>query len=342
MELNELLDESIELMEKEFKNKKFYFSYSSLNLLLWNPVIFHQLYILKIKEDKIQNNLVQGSAIHCLLLEPHNFENKFIVVPNNLPTGSTKTVIDKVFLHKEELAKHGDTREHLSDFESAILDVLKDINLHQSLKTDQQRIDKICNDESEKYWNFLKQKKDKTLIDEESYNFCLNAVEVLKTNKKICGLIGCDITDFDNKEVFNELLIEKELEGKNYGLKGIVDNLVIDHDKKIVYINDIKTTSKDLKNFPESIENYSYWMQAVIYCALVSLHLSHLLEKDYKLKFNFIVIDKYFQVYPFEVSEGTLHIWFDKLKDALHKAEWHYENSNYNLPYEFATESVIL
>ena len=76
MELENIMEESVKVMENDFYSKKFYFSYSSLNKLLWNPVVFHSMYILGIKEEKVDQHLVQGKIIHALLLEEENF-NEF-------------------------------------------------------------------------------------------------------------------------------------------------------------------------------------------------------------------------------------------------------------------------
>jgi len=342
MELEDLMNESIEIMEGQFYTKPFEFSYSSLNKLLWNPVVFYQLYVLGNKEERVDAHLVHGKLIHGLLLEPEKFNDQFIVSPDNLPTGNTRTVVDRVYTHHVELAKNGDERTNLVEFTNAILDILKDMNLHQSLKTDQQRLDKILTAEAENYWNFLRSKGNKTLIDQQSYEFCLNAVELIKTDKAICKLIGCNPSEFDNIEVLNELHLSCKINGKPFGLKGIVDNLVIDHDKKILYINDVKTTSKDLKDFPESVEYYNYWLQAAIYASLVVTNYPHLINQGYDFKFNFVVIDKNYSVYPFEVSEQTLNQWLTKLEESLSKAEWHYINKRYDLPYEFAIGKVRL
>jgi hypothetical protein len=224
-----------------------------------------------------------------------------------------------------------------------MLDVLKDINLHQSLKTDQQRIDKVFTPEAVEYWNFLRTKENKTLIDQETYDFCKTGVELIKMDNKVCSLLGCNITEFENKEVFNELFIDVKINDKPFGLKGIVDNLLIDHDNKLIYINDVKTTSKELKNFSESVEFYSYWLQAAIYCTLIGVKFVNLIDQGYGLKFHFVVIDKNYQVYPFPVSDTTLHAWFDRFKsDVLEKADWHYKNKNYELPYDFAVGRIVL
>ena len=62
----------------------------------------------------------------------------------------------------------------------------------------------------------------------------------------------------------------------------------------------------------------------------------------YEFKFHFIVIDKMFQTYAFPVSENTLKTWLTRLNQTLDKAEWHYVNKRYDLPYDFATGSVTL
>lgn len=342
MELEDLMNDSIEKLEKDFYSKKFEFSYSSLNKLMWNPAVFHQLYVLGMKEEKTESYLVNGKIIHALLLEPEKFNDLFIVSPSKLPGDSSRSVIDRLFAHHIELAKHGDERTSLVEFRDAVIDILKDINLHQSLKTDQQRIDKVFTPEAVEYWNFLKTKGNKTLIDQETYDYCNNAVEIVKTNKEVCKLIGCNLNEFENKEVFNEIKLSCNVNGRQFGMKGIIDNLVVDHDEKIVYINDVKTTSKDLKDFPETIEFYSYWMQAAIYTSLVVANHPQLINDGYDIKFNFVVIDKMYNVYAFPVSNNTLGSWLNRVEECLHKADWHYTSNEFNLPYDFAQGLVTL
>lgn len=342
-QLEDLMQESIEHLETDFYKQKFYFSYSSLNKLLWNPAVFYQMYILGMKEERIDTHLVQGKIIHALLLEEEKFNELFIISPANLPTGNLRTVIDRVFYHHTELKRNGDQREKLEEFDQAILDVMKDMNYHQSLKTDQQRLDKTLTAEAFNYWGFLQMKGNKTLIDQESYEFCKSAVDIIKTNKQLCSLIGCNLTEFDNKEVFNEMPFRFDLPGLPFGLKGIVDNIVVDHDSKTICVNDIKTTSKDLKDFPESIEYYSYWLQAVIYVSMAALKHNDLIEQQgYSLKFHFVVIDRAFQTYAFPVQESTLTKWLDKYKEVIDIAYWHYTNKSYELPYQFAKGLVAL
>jgi len=155
MELEDIMQQSIEIMENDFYAKPFKFSYSSLNKLSWNPQAFYQMYVLGNREEKTESYLVNGKIIHALLLEEDKFNDQFIISPGKLPNDSTRMVIDRVFAHAQELQANGDQRTEFTDFSDAVLDVLKDINLHQSLKTDQQRIDKMYTPEAISYWEFL-------------------------------------------------------------------------------------------------------------------------------------------------------------------------------------------
>jgi hypothetical protein len=342
MELEQIMMESIELMETNFYAKPFKFSYSSLNKLLWNPQAFYQMYVLGNREEKTESYLVNGKIIHALLLEEDKFNDQFIISPTNLPTGNTRSIIDSVYRHATELQANGDDRVFLIDFPNAVLDVLKDINLHQALKTDQQRLDKIFTPDAISYWEFLKSKGNKTLIDQETYDFCKTGVDLIKLNKEVATLLGSNATEFSNTEVFNEIPLEVNINDKPFGLKGIIDNIVVNHDEKIIYINDLKTTSKELKDFSESVDFYNYWMQAAIYATMVAIKFIQLIDSGYQIKVHFVVIDKNYQVYPFLVTDKTLHSWFDKLGVVLEKAKWHYTNKSYDLPYDFAKGNVTL
>ena len=124
LQYNEKLD--------RFYESKFYFSYSSINKLLFSPRLFHSHYILNEREDSIDQHLVMGRVIHCLLLDENNFNNEFIVTPGKLPSDNPRQVINEVF--KVFLEVSWDSDMSLIDFEDVILEKLKSINLYQSLK----------------------------------------------------------------------------------------------------------------------------------------------------------------------------------------------------------------
>lgn len=66
------------------------------------------------------------------------------------------------------------------------------------------------------------------------------------------------------------------------------------------------------------------------------------IDQGYQVKFHFVVIDRTFQSYAFPVSENTLSSWLIRFEESMAKAEWHYVNKSYDLPYEFANGLVAL
>ena len=323
-------------LEEEFYSKPFNLSYSGLNRLLFSPKLFYSHYVLQQREEKLDSYLLEGKVIHCLLLDGDNFDKQFVISPLSLPSDNPKIVVDKVFRYAQET---NSLDQDLRSFEAVILDILKEINLHQSLKTDEQRVDKMVTDQTVSYFDFLKQKGSKDVIDTEMYNRCLESVQVLRQNPEVVKVL--DLYGNSGSTVYSEHQIQIDLPGYPFGLKGIIDNLVVNESNKTIVINDLKTTGKTVAEFAETVDYYNYWLQAAIYKKLVMMNFA--LDGTWKVEFNFIVIDKYKQTYVFPVSDETMNKWYlTGLSNALAKAKYHYEKREFSLPYDMVVTKVVL
>lgn len=328
-------------MEK-FYQKKFYFSYSGLNKLLYSPAMFYNHYVLNQREDSTDPHLVGGRVLHCLLFEPEKYDDYFISLPSKLPSDNPKKIIDNIF--KIHLGYQNNSLL-LEDYSQDILTQLLTANLYQNLKTDQQRLDKILTDEHKEYFELLKKSLDKTVVDQPTLDGCKVQVEILKSNKDIRTLLQLDKSEEDTHiETYNELHIRVDHDKLPFGLHGVLDNVVVDYEAKIIFINDLKTTGKSIQDFPDAVEYYKYWMQGVIYTILASDKF--LKDKPdagiWHIQVTFIVIDKYNLVYPFQVSTETMNQWKSNFKSVLEIAQWHYVQKRYDLPYELAVGNVKL
>jgi len=322
-----------------FYKKEFNFSYSSINKLLFSPRMFYNHYVLKEKEDSTDSHLVIGRVLHCLLLEPANFDNQFAVMTSKIPSENNKKIIDNIF--RNYLVNQNNTLT-LEDYSKDILTHLLTINLHQSLKTDQQRLDKILTDENNEYFEFLKLSLGKTVIDEIILDNCKKSLDVIKANNDVRALLQLDKIQEDNKiEVYNELIVSMSDKNLPFGFKGVLDNVVVDHNSKTLFINDLKTSGKSIQDFPESVDYYKYWIQGIIYVMLASEKF--LKDKqDWNVQLTFIVIDKYNQVYPYQVSSESLNKWKIDFEKIVTQIRWHYDNKQYDLPYDLALGNVKL
>ena len=185
---------------------------------------------------------------------------------------------------------------------------------------------------------------------QELLTYCKDVVETLKQNENVRSLLQLDKTEEDTHlTVYNEIPIQIDstifYETQPFGFKGILDNVVIDEEAKQVFINDLKTTSKPLVDFIDSVEYYKYWIQAAIYYNLAFYkYISDREDKnDWGVQFTFIVVDKYNQVYPFQVTPKTMASWLREFRDdIIPQLDYHYQEKDYNLPYELALGNVKL
>jgi hypothetical protein len=313
--------------EERFYENRFHFSYSGLNKLLYSPSIFYKHYILNQQDDRTDTHLVEGRLLHCLLLDAESFNKQFILASGSVPTGPTKQVIDRVFRSAVEQRR---ADESMSSFQSEILDILKDINFHQRLKTDEQRLEKILTEDAIAYFEFLKNRSGKDIIDEDMYTKAKESVEMIRNNQ-----LAMDALSGDHVE--SEVPLNCTINDYPFGIKGIVDRIII-RDSKVT-ICDLKTTGKTVSEFADTVDYYNYWMQAAMYVELVACTKQ---IDPTEIDFNFLVIDKYQQIYVFDVEKNTMLLWREKLKDKLEIAKYHYNNRYYALPYEFATGKITL
>lgn len=319
-----------------FKKEEYYFSYSGLNKLLYCPILFYNHYVLGQKEDKLDSYMIEGRLSHCLLLQKDEFNNQFVVAMNKLPSDNAKIIMDKLCRDYSDV-------EDVNDLHNEILNIMKEMNYFQNLKTDEQRISKLLTDDVVKYHEFVLNSKGKTVIDVQTKEKIDGVIEILRKDPEIIKTLHLDHSEFDTDiEVMNEIMLHCDLEGFVFpGIKGIIDNLIIDHINKKAIINDFKNTGKTLSDFKDTVEYYNYSLQMAIYHMLVK----KLLEKrelDYEILHNFIVIDKYNQYYVFPVSSHTFTEWLKQAKLSLKKANYYFKTDNYRLPYEFLKDKVYL
>jgi len=357
-------DERTRTAEHEFFAKRFGMSYSSLNKLVYAPALFYKDYVLKQRDDEVTTALLQGKVIHCLLLDDGSFDKQFILLPGTEPSDNVKKVIEAVYQHCVESTKDGAMCSgQLNSYSDIILKTMLDMKFHQSLtddkkadkdgvmKTgDQKRVDKVVSDSTQEYFQFLFNRGDRDIVDIPTMDYCAQIVELLRENdavKQILGLSGLE----DHIQILNEVMMEADTFAAYkenplpFGFKGILDSVKIDHQKKEIRITDLKTTSKAVTDFPEAVQFWNLWIQAVMYKNLVTqefLLANEMDPKEWTIIFTFLVIDKYKQIYPFEVSPATMLQWEADFAVKIEEARWHFENQKFDLPFKFANSSILL
>jgi hypothetical protein len=331
--------------EEEFFSRPFLLSYSGLNRLLYSPALFYNHYVLGQRDDVEDRNMVEGKLIHCLLLNPENFDKEFVLSAQDIPSDNPRQLLQTLFNHYKELKQHNpeDTREELHEFSGAIIDILSDMNLYQSLKTDTQRLDKIITEKHVSYWDYLKQSQNRTIVDHDTYNFAKSVVQKIKDTPAVIDVMGFFEDPLRGVIKQNEVELVKFSDNYPFGIRGFIDNLVIDPSTKTIKVNDLKKSSKDISSFKDSIEYYRYYLQAAIYHRLVEhVYLSRPEYKDFKIVFRFVVVDPYMQIAPIRVSDEKMQEWLNILDEKLAQAVHHFETRDFELPYEFLINTEVV
>jgi hypothetical protein len=324
-------------LEDEFFAQGFMMSYSGLNKLLYSPGAFYQHYVLKQRDDTVDKGMAEGRLIHCMLLTPEKFDDEFVVIPNSFPSENPKRVMERLHAHiTESYPQIMDTREsmipHLKNVENAVLDILKDENLHQTLKTDQQRLDRMLTEKNMEYLDFMLKKNGRIVVDKSMVDFATRLKETFMNNNQMRELMG--MNDVSWMQVYNEVELAMFPTMFEFGIRGIIDNLVIDHKEQVIRVNDLKKTSKPLSLFPETMEYYSYWLQAAIYRMIVNHVKNETYKVDYPVEVRFLVIDPYMQMAPFKISDISMEKYMVRTIEALTKANSHFVQKDFSAPYE--------
>lgn len=331
--------------EEEFFSSPFLLSYSGLNKLLFSPALFYNHYILKQKTDVKERSMIEGALIHCLFLNPEAFDDQFVLSANDIPSDNPRVVLEKLFEvyknNKVEIPE--DTREELTEFGDEIIMLLTEANLYQSLKTDAQRLEKMLIEKHVSYWEYLKKSQGRTVIDQETYDFATNVVEKLKSTPSVLDVMGFFEDPIKGITKHNEIQLTHITGEYEFGLRGIIDNLVIDPVAKEIRINDLKKSAKDLSSFKDSIDYYKYYLQGAMYHKLVEhVYLSQPQYSDYKITFRFVVVDPYMQIAPIRISDETMSTWRNVLDAKLAEANHHFKQRDFNLPYEFLINTEVV
>ena len=316
-------------------------SASAFKLLLESPKQYYEDYVLGNKEVKKGKHFDEGSLVHCMVLEAHNVNEKFVNMGVPVPSDNTKACIDRLLSLETE-------SDDLDQYHDEILDYLREVNLHQSLVDDKKspfvtgdskRLGKIITDSSKEYFRLMVISRTKVIVDENSWSRCQDKADAIIANPLAFRLLR--ETD-EGDQLRYELELKSRHENFKYGLKGILDVIKVSKKDKTIYISDVKTTAALLKDFTKSVDAYDYWLQGAIYKLLALAMLGGKIY-DYKIVFHFIVVDRNNDVYCFNVSEATMELWMIQLEELINtKINYHIENKDFTLPYEFANNLISL
>lgn len=230
-------------------------------------------------------SLIFGSMVDTLMTgSEEEFRNNFIVVDDPGLSDSLKEITLK--LHD---------LWHDSKFDDIPDDVLADIgkqcNYYANDKYTAYRV-RLIKENCKPYFNTLCIAEEKTVVTSEDVEDARRCVQALKTNPFTEFYFRNDDPFSTEIQRFYQLKFKGEYNGVMY--RCMADLIVVDNERKTIQPCDLKTSSHNEWEFPKSLQQWRYDIQARLYWRLIKKTVMEDPDfKDYKvLPYKFIVVNR--------------------------------------------------
>ena len=183
--------------------------------------------------------------------------------------------------------------------------------------------------------------KEKYVLSKKLYDSAHACINSINRNGAIQRILSQNL--FEPKEFYNEIALFSDIEvvfpdgvSTIIRFKGKLDSVVWDPEKKILYLNDIKTTSKALSYFMGYIyndvpydgvfEHRSYYTQLYIYSVLLQMYFQKILGiDDYTLYTNIFAVETTgeYRSESFRINNSYIELGKKEFKELMVRLAWH-------------------
>lgn len=247
-----------------------------------HPQDWYNLWVLRKNKETTKNYFLFGSLVDDLLFTPEVFNKKYKILNEKIEAPS-----ENLINILNELVKISQFNFDNTSLSEKFIKLCRLKNYNNNWK-DPALLKKF--EELIPYYEFLLESKNYIIITNEIYEKALRLKEIVLNDERCKEIFKKECANF---QFYIEADIE-DSEGDLIKCHGTIDILIIDHDKKIIYVVDFKTTEEGF-NFIKSIRKYGYHIQLSFYNELISNNsiFLKLFSKGYILTNPInIVIDK--------------------------------------------------
>lgn len=236
--------------------------------------------------DRVETpSLTFGSAVDALITGgQEEFDERFMVADFPPVTDSVLKMVKAAF------EKWNGQYRTLNDVPTQnLIELSEELNYQLNWKPETRA--KVIREQGNEYYSLMYAAGDKKIVDTTTKEEIDNAVTALKDSAATRFFFANNV--FDQRFTWEyQLKFKAKLEGVDY--RCMADLLLVDHEKKIVYPIDLKTSSHTEWDFFESFVQWRYDIQARLYWRIIRFNMDlDPVYKDYTLAdYRFIVVNK--------------------------------------------------
>lgn len=290
-----------------------------------------------IKRTKLDTQALKiGSIVDTLVFEPDRFDDLYHLYDGSKPTATLGTLCDVILKNYTSVPS-----------KETVLQITKDNKFWNRSKDDETRTKNFDKPEFWEYLDNMFKCKVKTLITTPEHMKCTSIADIVKTHKHSKELFS------DKYELVPQVKFEITVKGVK--LRGIIDMVLIDHEKKTIRFVDLKTGKDSALEFKNSFLKYRYYLQEAVYCLAYEAVKKELgLESYSDLSFQFLYIGKTEKIpvvinVPYKWHNAALTGFtttsgytYRGLYELLDEVKWHFKNNEFSLPRGIAESNGIL
>lgn len=315
------------------KEKDYYkvkaISNSSLNILETSPRKFYKFYNQTLEEEK-ESYFKQGSAIHCYILEPKEFNERFKFLEFNTPNSPNKKQFIEAYLKAKGKEADRLTKAYKASYTTTSDEtaLTKAKELKQELKS---------------YFKYLEYENNGIMVFPFYFKSLLeNIKHELERNSKANELLFTVATEFDELYIYNELPIYWKLkkDESEYDCKAMLDRVIIDKKNKIIKIVDLKTTNHITEFVNKSFFEYHYDRQLAYYSIAIMKFFKDEFPNDvidnYTIEHYIVAVSKDSEPESkvLKVSENVVLNAASQIDKLLDRVHWHFVNNKWEYSVE--------
>lgn len=237
--------------------------------------------------DKVESpSLLFGSAVDALITGgQEEFDNNFMVADFPTLTESVEKIVKSLFNQYHE------TYKTINDIPDNNIIETTEIEKYQKNWKPETRA-KVIREQGAEYYTLMYLAGTKKIVDTATKELVDNAVEALKTSNAT-KFFFTENNPFDNRyERYYQLKFKSTIDGIDF--RCMADEILIDHQDKIIYPVDLKTSSHFEDEFHKSFLQWRYDIQARLYWRIINDNIK---KDDYFKQFTladyqFIVVNK--------------------------------------------------